>query len=59
MPIKKKILSSIVNEALGTIYLLVFFYKDILHKKAHKLLFKCLNTPKEHNKSHKQLSFRH
>ena len=29
--IKKKILSSIVNEAIGQL----FFYKDILHKKKH------------------------
>ena len=46
-----------VNEAIGTIYL--FFYKDILHKKTHKLLLKYLNMPKKHNKAHKQLSFRH
>ena len=36
-----------------------FFYKYILHKKTHKLLFKYLNTPKKHNKAPKQLSFRH
>ena len=36
-----------------------FLYKDILHKKTHKLLFKYLNTPKKHNKAHKQLSFRY
>ena len=31
-------ISSIVNEAIGAIYL--FYYKDILHKKTYKL---CLN----------------
>ena len=31
--------SSIVSEAIGTIYLFIylFIYKDILHKKTHKL----------------------
>ena len=40
-------------------FIIIFFYKDILHKNTDKLLFKCLNTPKKHNKAHKQLSFRH
>ena len=31
----KSILRSIVNEVIGTIFF--FFYKDILHKKTHKL----------------------
>ena len=39
--------SSIVNEAIRTIYLFIYFlYKDILHKKTYRLLFKYLNTPK-------------
>ena len=52
--------SSIVNEVIGTIYLFIYllFYKDILHKKT-QVLFKYLNTPKKHNKAHKQLSFRY
>ena len=29
--------SSIVNEAIWTVYLFIFFYKDILHKKTHEL----------------------
>ena len=53
------IVSSIVNEAIGTVYLfIIFFNKDILHKKT-QALFKYLNTRKKHNKAHKQLSFRH
>ena len=51
--------SSIVSEAIGTIYLFIFFYKDILHKKNTQPLIKYLNRPKEHNKAHKKLSFRY
>ena len=41
-------------------FMIIFFYKDILHTKKHtQALFKYLNTPKKHNKAHKQLSFRH
>ena len=40
-------------------FIYLFIYKDILHKKTQKLLFKYLNTPKKHNKAHKQLSFKH
>ena len=51
--------SIIVNEVIRTVYLFIYlFYKDILHKKT-QALFKYLNTPKKHNKAHKQLSFRY
>ena len=43
----------------GQFIYLCFFYKDILHKSNTQALFKYLNTPKKHNKAHKQLSFRH
>ena len=36
-----------------------FFYKDILHKKNTRALFKYLNMPKKQNKAHEHLSFRH
>ena len=48
--------SSIVNEAIETIYL---FFIKIFCIKNTQALFKYLNTPKKHNKAHKQLSFRH
>ena len=51
-------LSSIVIEVIRTVYLFIFFYQDILHKKNTQALFKYLNTPKKHNKAYKQLSFR-
>ena len=42
-----KILSSIVNEAIGTIYLFIFFIKIFcIKKKTNKLLFKYLNMPR-------------
>ena len=59
MSIKKKMLSSIVNEAIGRIYLFIYFIKMFCIKENTQALFKYLNTPKKHNKVHKQLSFRH
>ena len=44
------------------IYVFFFFFffdNDILYKKSTQALFKYLNTPKKHDKAHKQLSFRH
>ena len=40
----------------GQFIYIFFFYKDILHKKNTQGLFKYLNTPKKHNKAHKELS---
>ena len=40
-------------------FIYLFIYKDILHKKNTQALLKYLNTPKKHNKAHKQLSFRY
>ena len=52
-------ISSIDIEVIRTV--LFFFNKIFCTKKTKKntqALFKYLNTPKKHNKQHKQLSFR-
>ena len=55
------IFSSIEIEVIKTVYYYYYYYYYLLRYFAQKntqALFKYLNTPKKHNKEHKQLSFR-
>ena len=46
------------NWFIRTVYYCYFFLSIYFAQKNTQALFKYLNTPKKHNKEHKQLSFR-
>ena len=51
------IIRSIVIEVIRTVYYYYYLSRYFAQKNA-QALFKYLNTPKKHNKAHKQLLFR-